>query len=142
MLAQGGTLIDHPFRAETRLAQRGFFADPPFSAKAYSGIARRAGRSPSAARKLPKQRPRSPRQSAVVGKPWGVNEGSAEGASSGGAAPFTGPFCPRRRRPKLKQSKAPNPPQLASRASLFYTEKILAAKTAAPNHIFCPARGA
>ena len=36
----------------------------------------------------------------------------------------------------------PFPPQLASRASLFYTEKILAAKTAAPNHIFCPARGA
>ena len=34
------------------------------------------------------------------------------------------------------------PSQLASRASLFYTEKILAAQTAAPNHIFCPARGA
>ena len=36
-------------------------ARPSFRAKAYAGIARRGGRSPSAARKLPQQRPRSPR---------------------------------------------------------------------------------
>ena len=96
-----------PFNAKARLAQGGFFAAPPFSAKAYSGIARRAGRSPSEARKLPEQKPRSPRGVRAYGKPlranpweWreatspaGSSGGSAEGASEG-RQPLTGPHLP------------------------------------------------
>ena len=40
-----------------------------FKAKAHAGIARRAGRSPSAARKLPQQKPRSPRGMVGYGRP-------------------------------------------------------------------------
>ena len=81
--------------------------DLPFSAKAHDGIARRAGRSPSTARKLPEQKPRSPRGMVEYGKPSGANPwerrgttspagssgGSAEGASEG-RQPLTGPHLP------------------------------------------------
>ena len=108
-----------------------------FKVKAYDGVARRAGRSPSVARKLPKQMPRSPSQSAVVGKPWGVNGGSAEGASRGGAAPFTGPFCPRRRRPKQKKRKAAVPagrtkPHLKGQALLNFFQSARRAYSRPP----------
>ena len=78
-----------------------------FNAKPPVGIARRAGRSPSAARKLPKQKPRSPRGMTEMGKPFkghsvergdttspaGSSGGSAEGASEG-RQPLTGPHLP------------------------------------------------
>ena len=78
-----------------------------FNAKPPVGIARRAGRSPSAARKLPKRKPRSPRGMVGSGKPlratpweWGYTTspagssgGSAEGASEG-RQPLTGPHLP------------------------------------------------
>ena len=81
--------------------------DPPLNAKAHTGIARRAGRSPSEARKLPEQKPRSPRGMRAYGKPlranpweWreatspaGSSGGSAEGASEG-RQPLTGPHLP------------------------------------------------
>ena len=77
--------------------------------EAYAGIARRAGRSPSEARKLPKRKPRSPRGMVEYGKPlranpweWGYTTspagssgGSAEGASEG-RQPLTGPLAARR----------------------------------------------
>ena len=79
----------------------------PFNAKAHAGIARRAGRSPSEARKLPEQKPRSPRGMVGYGRPlkadpweWkyttspaGSSGGSAEGASEG-RQPLTGPHLP------------------------------------------------
>ena len=79
----------------------------PFNAKAHAGIARRAGRSPSGARKLPEQKPRSPRGMVGYGRPlkaapweWkyttspaGSSGGSAEGASEG-RQPLTGPNLP------------------------------------------------
>ena len=79
----------------------------PFSAKAHAGIARRAGRSPSEARKLPEQKPRSLRGMVGYGRPlkadpweWkyttspaGSSGGSAEGASEG-RQPLTGPHLP------------------------------------------------
>ena len=78
-----------------------------FSVTAHGGIARRAGRSPSVARKLPEQKPRSPRGMVGYGKPlraspweWkdttspaGLSGGSAEGASEG-RQPLTGPLLP------------------------------------------------
>ena len=78
-----------------------------FRTKPYAGIARRGGRSPSAARKLTKQMLRSPRGMAETGKPleaspWerkyttspaGSSGGSAEGASEG-RQPLTGPHLP------------------------------------------------
>ena len=82
------------------------------------GIARRGGRSPSAARKLPQQRPRSPRGIMVYGKPlaaspweWryttspaGSSGGSAEGAEEG-RQPLTGPHLPPPEAAKTKELK-------------------------------------
>ena len=94
--------------------------DLPFSAKAHDGIARRGGRSPSAARKLPKQKPRSPRGMVEYGKPSGANPwerrgttspagssgGSAEGASEG-RQPLTGPHLPPPEAAQTKKEKSP-----------------------------------
>ena len=98
-------------------------ATPPkrsFNADPYAGIARREGRSPSAARKLPQQKPRSPRGMSEVGKPlkanpweWryatspaGSSGGSAEGASEG-RQPLTGPHLPpAAQAAQIKESKS------------------------------------
>jgi len=87
------------------------------------GIARCGGRSPSVARKLPKQRPRSPRVVTETEKPllgatpWerryttspaGSSGGSAEGASEG-RQPLTGPHLPPPEAAQTKQSKAAMP---------------------------------
>jgi hypothetical protein len=100
-----------------------------FKARSYAGIARRGGRSPSAARKLPKQMPRSPRGMAGTGKPleaspWerryttspaGSSGGSAEGASEG-RQPLTGPHLPppeavqttQKKRPRARRAQKPS----------------------------------
>ena len=123
-----------PFNAKARLAQGGFFAAPPFSAKAYSGIARRAGRSPSEARKLPEQKPRSPRGVRAYGKPlranpweWreatspaGSSGGSAEGASEG-RQPLTGPHLPP---PEAAQTTKMNSPVPAGHTSRLSKDKL------------------
>ena len=81
-----------------------------FRAKAYAGIARRGGRSPSAARKLPEQRPRSPRgmvgygrplkaspwECGIYDKPSGVVRGECRGGLGGAAAPNRPPSAARR----------------------------------------------
>ena len=88
------------------------------------GIARRGGRSPSAARKLPQQKPRSPRGMLEVGKPlkaspweWryatspaGSSGGSAEGASEG-RQPLTGPHLPPPEAAKTAEKEKPSCPQ-------------------------------
>jgi len=83
---------------------------PSCSAKAHAGIARRAGRSPSEARKLPEQKPRSPRHVSETGKPlranpweWGYIR-QAQAGSSGGSADGG-----------LGGAAAPNRPRLAAR---------------------------
>ena len=68
--------------------------DFPFSAKAHDGIARRGGRSPSAARKLPKQKPRSPRGMVETGKPQRGASGGMRGGPRRGRSPITGPALP------------------------------------------------
>ena len=82
----------------------------PFSAKAHAGIARRAGRSPSEARKLPEQKPRSPRgmvgygrplkaspwECGIYDKPSGVVRGECRGGLGGAAAPNRPPSAARR----------------------------------------------
>ena len=112
-----------------------------FRTKPYAGIARRGGRSPSAARKLPKQMPRSPRGMAETGKPleaspWerryttspaGSSGGSAEGASEG-RQPLTGPHLPpaaQAAQIKIKKGsrarRAQNPPLKGQ--AWFYSSK-------------------
>ena len=108
--------------------------DLPFSAKAHDGIARRGGRSPSAARKLPEQKPRSPRGMVEYGKPSGANPwerrgttspagssgGSAEGASPKGlclAAPNRPPSAPAGGGPNNIKRKALVPEGHKSRPS-------------------------
>jgi len=121
-----------------------------FRARADAGIARRGGRSPSAARKLPQQKPRSPRRMVKDGKPLGANPwewgyttspagssgGSAEGASEG-RQPLTGPHLPppeaaqakrikshrarRAQQPPLKGQPLPFSPRSASAANLITT---------------------
>ena len=99
-------LISHSARKRT-LAQRGICADLSLSANPPTGIARRAGRSPSAARKLPQRQPRSPRGMTKYGKPlrarpWnGKRRQAQRGASGGmqggprrGRSPITGPALP------------------------------------------------
>ena len=90
------------------LAQRGICADLSLSANPPTGIARRAGRSPSAARKLPQQKPRSPRGTVGYGRPlkaspWecgmydkpsGVVRGECRGGLGGAAAPNRPPSAP------------------------------------------------
>ena len=80
------------------------------NAKSYAGIARREGRSPSAARKLPERQPRSPRKMSDVGKPlktgpWecgiydipsGVVRGECRGGLGGATAPNRPPSAARR----------------------------------------------
>ena len=83
-------LISHSARKRT-LAQRGICADLPCSANPPTGIARRAGRSPSEARKLPEQKPRSPRGTAKFGKPlraspWEWGEATSPAGCFGGDA--------------------------------------------------------
>ena len=68
--------------------------DPPLNAKAHTGIARRAGRSPSEARKLPEQKPRSPRGMSNVGKPQRGASGGMQGGPRRGRSPITGPALP------------------------------------------------
>ena len=65
-----------------------------FRAKAYAGIARRGGRSPSAARKLPEQKPRSPRGMTETGKPKRGASGGMQGGPRRGRSPITGPALP------------------------------------------------
>ena len=59
-----------------------------------AGIARRAGRSPSAARKLPEQKPRSPRGMSETGKPKRGASGGMQGGPRRGRSPITGPALP------------------------------------------------
>ena len=68
--------------------------DPSLNAKAHTGIARRAGRSPSEARKLPEQKPRSPRKMSDVGKPQRGASGGMQGGPRRGRSPITGPALP------------------------------------------------
>ena len=74
-------------------------ANPMLSALSSSaippaGIARRAGRSPSAARKLPEQKPRSPRGMSETGKPKRGASGGMQGGPRRGRSPITGPALP------------------------------------------------
>ena len=68
--------------------------DFSFRAKPYAGIAQRAGRSPSVARKLPEQRPRSPRGMVETGKPQRGASGGMQGGPRRGRSPITGPALP------------------------------------------------
>ena len=102
----------------------------PFTAKAHAGIARRGGRSPSVARKLPEQKPRSPRGMVGYGRPlkadpweWkyttspaGSSGGSAEGASEG-RQPLTGPHLPPPEAAQTREKEKPPRPQGAKAAS-------------------------
>ena len=72
-------------------------ATPPkrsFNADLHAGIARRGGRSPSVARKLPEQKPRSPRGMSNVGKPQRGASGGMQGGPRRGRSPITGPALP------------------------------------------------
>ena len=85
-----------------------------FNAKAHNGIARRAGRSPSEARKLPKQRPRSPRRMMEYGRPlwanpWEWRHTTSPAGSSGGSADGASPKG-------LCLAAPPRPPSAARRA--------------------------
>ena len=65
-----------------------------YNANAHAGIARRAGRSPSEARKLPEQKPRSPRGMSETGKPKRGASGGMQGGPRRGRSPITGPALP------------------------------------------------
>ena len=65
-----------------------------FRTKPHAGIARRAGRSPSGARKLPQQGPRSPREMTERGKPQRGASGGMQGGPRRGRSPITGPALP------------------------------------------------
>ena len=75
---------------------------PSCSAKAHAGIARRAGRSPSEARKLPQQKPRSPRHVSETGKLQRGASGGMQGGPRRGRSPITGPALPS---PEAAQTK-------------------------------------
>ena len=70
--------------------------DPGLSSNATTnaGTARRAGRSPSEARKLPEQKPRSPRKMSEAGKPQRGASGGMQGGPRRGRSPITGPALP------------------------------------------------
>ena len=76
-------------------------------AKAHAGIARRAGRSPSAARKLPEQKPRSPRGVKETGKPKRGASGGMQGGPRRGRSPITGPALPTPEAAQTKIKKSP-----------------------------------
>ena len=91
---------------------------PSFNAKAHAGVAWRAGRSPSVARKLPKQKTRSPRAMTEYRKPvkvipweWrdtkasGVVRGECRGGLGGAAAPNRPPSAARRAGGRTKEEK-------------------------------------
>ncbi len=95
-----------------------------FRVRSYAGIAQRAGRSPSVARKLPEQRPRSPRgvvgygrplkaspwECGIYDKPSGVVRGECRGGLGGAAAPNRPPSAARRAGgPNSRKRKAPVP---------------------------------
>ena len=82
--------FDTPKRSMRRLYR------PIIQGKGYDGIARRAGRSPSEARKLPEQRPRSPRGMAETGKPRQGVPGGVQRGPRRGAAPNRPPSAARR----------------------------------------------
>ena len=65
-----------------------------FRARADAGIARRGGRSPSAARKLPQRQPRSPRKMSEKGKLQRGASGGMQGGPRRGRSPITGPALP------------------------------------------------
>ena len=88
-----------------------------FSAKTNAGIARREGRSPSAARKLPEQKPRSPRRMTKMGKPQRGASGGMQGGPRRGRSPITGPALPHAAQAdkttevkKLRARRAQKPP--------------------------------
>ena len=64
------------------------------NATTNAGIARRGGRSPSEARKLPERKPRSPRGMSDVGKSQGGASGGMQGGPRRGRSPITGPALP------------------------------------------------
>ena len=107
------------------MAQRGIFADLPCSAKTHAGIARRAGRSPSAARKLPKQKPRSPRGMTETGKPKRGASGGMQGGPRRGRSPITGPALPSPEAAQTTDKEKPPCPQdttsTSQRTSLLLT---------------------
>ena len=112
-----------------------------FSAKSHAGIARRAGRSPREARKLPEQEPRSPREMAERGKPFkghsvrveiddkpsGVVRGECRGGLGGAAAPNRPPSAARRAGGPNQIKEKPSCPQahkphLKGKAQFFLPE--------------------
>ena len=82
-----------------------------FNAKAHAGVARRAGRSPSAARKLPEQQPRSPREMPEAGKPQRGASGGMQGGPRRGRSPITGPALPSPEAAQTTNKKRPPCPQ-------------------------------
>ena len=129
-----------------------------FSAKPPTGIARRAGRSPSEARKLPEQRPRSPRGMVGYGSPlkvipweWrdatnlaGSSGGSAEGASPKGlclAAPPRPPSAARRAGGPIENKEKPPCPQGTTPTSQRTRPALLSSRAPAA-HTLTPSRGA
>jgi len=92
-------------------------AAPSFKAKAHAGIARRGGRSPSAARKLPQQGPRSPREMTRMGKPKRGASGGMQGGPRRGRSPITGPALPPPEAAQTTNKKRPPCPQGTEAAS-------------------------
>ena len=102
--------------------------DFSFRAKPYAGIARRGGRSPSAARKLPKQKPRSPRGMSEAGKPQGGASGGMQGGPRRGRSPITGPALPpaaQAAQTKIKKSpraRRAQKPSLKGQALIYFLQ--------------------
>ena len=120
----------------------------------HGGIARRAGRSPSAARKLPEQKPRSPRRMVGTGKPlraspweWrdttkpsGVVRGECRGGLGGAAAPNRPPSAARRAGGPSNRKEKPPCPQGAENTSRrtdpdFLLLVAAATKTTSPRRL-------
>ena len=82
-----------------------------YNVEAHAGIARRAGRSPSEARKLPEQKPRSPPKMSETGKPKRGASGGMQGGPRRGRSPITGPGFRPPQAPHTTPTKRPPYPQ-------------------------------
>ena len=123
-----------------------------FNAKAHNGIARRAGRSPSEARKLPKRQTRSPREMVGYGRPmkaspwefWmydkpsGVVRGECRGGLGGAAAPNRPPSAARRAGGPNSRNEKPPCPQ-GTQAAFQRTSPALLSLEALPRKFRHPA---
>ncbi|CAK7028196.1 MAG: hypothetical protein DESF_01180 [Desulfovibrio sp.] len=76
----------------------------PVKARAVDGIARRGGRSPSEARKLPQHKTRSPRDPSVIERPWGGPGGVQRGPRRG-KAPDRPPLPPAAQAAQVKETR-------------------------------------